>query len=605
MNTLLDAITTLGQNYLYFFTIATCWVVIGIAANNLISKFFKATNFIAPNLALSLLFNYVSGTILFTLLLFIFGLCGVFYFQTIITGLLVLTLVSIVYLWRYGFLGRHSYDDLWPQLKTLAPILALWLAFLVVPYAPVNRWDDAAYHLPYARYFVEQHAILINPYLLYPYLPQHTHLLYAFALLLRDEILAQTIHSGFAFVTVIGAYGIGLYLTRSTTAGYLAAILYLMAPFMKKIIGVAYVDHALAMYGSAAIAALCCWENSRHPVWIALAGIAMGGAIGTKYFGVPLAIVLVIWLFWSAKNFRQPLIFLLLMLITGGGWYIRNYWLVGNPVHPIAGSIFGYGPWNETDWALQTADQFNRGVNSRNILLLPWLLIRINCWPLLLSLASVIFWKRFSNEIRFSYTIFVSYVSIWFLFSQGDRYLAPVLPIGYLLAYVFLWEAFTYIPKLQEQYVMRYLERSITAIMLVGAVVLFYINAKEFLRLTEKGFDTELRNNNSGYAIMLEANKYHTQYGDRLYTLGFSESIYYHKGTTIGQIFGLGRYSQMLDDWLLLKPPEIIKDRMRYFNANLLAVSREFELDEKIMNIEFQLLYENSNGWLFAMRNEN
>ena len=104
---------------------------------------------------------------------------------------------------------------------------------------------------------------------------------------------------------------------------------------------------------------------------------------------------------------------------------------------------------------------------------------------------------------------------------------------------------------------------------------------------------------------MLEANKYHTQYCDRLYTLGFSESIYYHKGTTIGQIFGLGRYSQMLDDWLLLKPPEIIKDRMRYFNANLLAVSREFELDEKIMNIEFQLLYENSNGWLFAMRNEN
>jgi hypothetical protein len=78
---------------------------------------------------------------------------------------------------------------------------------------------------------------------------------------------------------------------------------------------------------------------ARRWPYILLAGLCAGVAFGTKVPFMTVFGVLVIWVFWTVKDWfsnrlGNVLLFVLAAAATGTYWYIRNLILVGNPVFP-------------------------------------------------------------------------------------------------------------------------------------------------------------------------------------------------------------------------------------------------------------------------------
>ncbi len=82
---------------------------------------------------------------------------------------------------------------------------------------------------------------------------------------------------------------------------------------------------------------------------LVLAGLALGLAFGTKWYGVSaVAIVLVVWGVASRVDgtpwrtvARQGIGLLALIALVGGIWMLRNWIQSGNPVYPVEVSVFG------------------------------------------------------------------------------------------------------------------------------------------------------------------------------------------------------------------------------------------------------------------------
>jgi hypothetical protein len=104
----------------------------------------------------------------------------------------------------------------------------------------------------------------------------------------------------------------------------------------------------------------------------------------------------------------------LLFVVSGGYWYLRNFLVSGNPVHPLAGEWFGYWLWDRGDMEAQAADiaRMNDSIPSVYI-------------P---ALAAWVLLKGSSTTLKG--LLFVAYAALaaWFLTSQYERYLTPTFP---------------------------------------------------------------------------------------------------------------------------------------------------------------------------------
>jgi hypothetical protein len=117
------------------------------------------------------------------------------------------------------------------------------------------------------------------------------------------------------------------------------------------LMGWAYADLGLVLYELLAFFALLNWLGSRERKWLLLSGALSGFAMGVKYtaFVAPLSLAIII-LYQGVRErqrasslLRSLFLFALLALLVASPWYLRNLYLVGNPLYPF---IFGGKQWD-------------------------------------------------------------------------------------------------------------------------------------------------------------------------------------------------------------------------------------------------------------------
>jgi hypothetical protein len=138
-----------------------------------------------------------------------------------------------------------------------------------------------------------------------------------------------------------------------------------------------FVDHAVCLYLFLSLyALLLAFDNGAHGTYV-LAGIMLGGAIGTKYTAVPYAlvlgaIVLVEWLAFSpppAAGLRRSIrlskvaAWALATSLVCAPWFIKNLALTGNPVYPLASGIFHGGDWTSASAKLYSMKMAEKGTS--------------------------------------------------------------------------------------------------------------------------------------------------------------------------------------------------------------------------------------------------
>ena len=494
------------------------------------------------------------------------------------------------------------------SLSSITLVCVLFLLTLAFSWHPPGYWDDTSFHLPLARFYLEQEAIVLHEYLRFPLFPQNMNMLMVLGLMFGDTLTAQIFATLPWFVIGIGLMGACKWLNGSSVIGFLVALVLVKYIGAFKVgFGYAYVDAGLALFCWSSLLSLVLWyEQYREKIpgsvaWILIAGFLGGAAAGTKLFGGVFAFILLVYILFLTRTFRIGLLFGALVLSSGAWWYLRSYLISGDPFHPVAAKYFGYYLWNEQDLLSQVSEQSLQTVDKNPLYFFSALKnAGVQLWILVFIGFCV---KNLPPAIRLMQFIFITYFSFWFFVTQVERYLAPVIVLATFLACYTLYVLLLFLyQKLNLQRSNRNFSFLLNIVVALWGVS---IAAKEIGRSIVK-WDDRLEGN-QGYELFTKASTLRPEYGDRLVQVGFENAAYFFSGIAIGDWFGVARYSRMTTcdntGCQLLGEVEM-KELLLGFNSKMLAVSFEryplFRPED--YSTQFNLVLQNSQGALLVTK---
>ena len=248
----------------------------------------------------------------------------------------------------------------WPPLKISAFFLVLPIFSILLILGgmiPSTDYDVLSYHMAGTREFFESGRIDFMPHNVYANMPFGTEMFFLWGMALTGNAFTGTMvgKTLIAVTTMITALGIYAFGRRyfSETAGLVGMTLYMTTPWIFYVSTVGLVDTVVGMYAFFAIYAVMLLRDTSGRNLIFLAGFLAGSAAACKYPAM-LFVVFPIGVYLLLKSrtrevsgFVPLLIFAAAVLISCGGWYLKNWFYTGNPVYPLCFSIFGdsTGTW--------------------------------------------------------------------------------------------------------------------------------------------------------------------------------------------------------------------------------------------------------------------
>lgn len=257
---------------------------------------------------------------------------------------------------RRQALALSGYHYLW---LLAAPFLAITVLAATLP--PGILWREEAwgydvleYHLAVPKEFYEAGRIFFMPYNVYSNFPLNSEMLSLFTMALRGDpieaaLAAQVLNVGLALLFVAAAWWTAR--TFSTRAGITAGVLAAITPWITYLAGIAYVEPGMLALGMLALGAMlrAVRSDTHKGRWAIAAGLLAGFSCGFKYTAIPLiaAPIAILPLFntapWASR-FKQIGLFTAAALLAFSPWMIRNWVNTGNPLFPLAYSVFGARP---------------------------------------------------------------------------------------------------------------------------------------------------------------------------------------------------------------------------------------------------------------------
>ena len=228
-------------------------------------------------------------------------------------------------------------------LMRAAPLTSLALAavlLLLVPQLllPVVDSDGLRYHLALPKLFLLSGRVFLYPYDVAGAFPQTAEMLYLVGLQAGSAEAAKFLHTGF-FIASLAALAVLLHRSRRTrVAGSLAALLFAVSPIALAQAPVAFTDHAALFHVAAAMLLL---SRRADPL---LVGLALGGALATKFTMAPVVAVIgvaAVARAARAARWRAVLRVALPVLLAIAPLAVRNAAALGDPFHPVGRGLLG------------------------------------------------------------------------------------------------------------------------------------------------------------------------------------------------------------------------------------------------------------------------
>ena len=382
------------------------------------------------------------------------GACGLLLIQWVVFLLLVVALCGWLVPAVRTRIIRHCHSIISvqrnesgspePVMRELALILTV--AFVSVPLVRCLVLgtnfgsDDLSYHGPVVAEWIMRQGIVNAPFDYHAYYPFNAEALAAwFVLPSHNDGFVGLAGAYWLILLWFAAVSLVMALGRSRSTGAIAAALIIAAPLVDSMANrisapdIAGVTMVLA-------AAVFLAPDHRRTSGITtgsaiFAGLLLGFALGCKVsYGMALLVVICWILFYpnvvptAPGRLRIAFIILATSLVTGGGWYVRNWLMTGSPVFPAQVGPF-QGPFTSTD---QARTKLITWILDRPTDFAQWslLLRRLSDWPPSLFAVSVLGFLG----------------SAWFFVrSRRGRGLAPLHALLFFLG-VFLSVMFFFLP---------------------------------------------------------------------------------------------------------------------------------------------------------------
>jgi len=330
---------------------------------------------------------------------------------------------------------------------------------------PVSR-DALTHHLAVPKLYLAHGGIVEITDAIASYYPMNIDLLYMIPLLIGNDIAAKYIHFGFALLTaaLIFAY---LADRIGRVYGAIGVLLFLSLPVIVRLSITVYVDLALIFFSFASILALLKWKTSGFRIrYLVLSSCLCGLAMGTKYNGIVVCILLVLATgfiysrgIFDEKRSMKPmdglpkacfyaLLFATVAILIFSPWAIRNWWWTNNPFYPLYDTLFNpNNPYIETTLRPFLIRKLVYHEDWLDILLVPFRIFysgqdnvpalfdgRLNPYLLILPPFGALLWSSSENrrlriEIQlFAYFAILFIAIVYFTRDMRIRYLAPAIP---------------------------------------------------------------------------------------------------------------------------------------------------------------------------------
>ncbi len=218
-----------------------------------------------------------------------------------------------------------------------------------------DAYDILEYHLQAPREFYNAGRVGRLTHNCYSYYPLGVEMLFLLGMCLRGGAyegmyLAKMLHGAFGVLAVAGVF---FALKRDDEVrGRFAAGLLATVPILLYLSWLAMVELAVVCYTALAMLWLREWLRAPDRRAAVCVGVMLGASCAVKYLSVGFVVapVLVVMIISSLRSRRRlchlPLVgFATLFLFAP--WLIRNTVYTGNPVFPLATSVFGRGHWSD------------------------------------------------------------------------------------------------------------------------------------------------------------------------------------------------------------------------------------------------------------------
>lgn len=356
---------------------------------------------------------------------------------------------------------------------------------------PSTDFDVKEYHLQGPKEWYQAGQITFlrhNVYTTFPFLTEMVSLLgmVVYGDWFWGALVGKSVLCWFGPLTALACYA----LARrwfGETAGLIAGFVYLTTPWTVRISIIAYAEGGLCLYLIATLLAVTLLQAETRParrgvtttelpgfskqhIW--LCGFLAGCAMACKYTGLlfvvlPMAVIVLAYVNRHSVrskmehpgefNWSRVGWFSFGVAVAIGPWLLRNLLWTGNPVYPLAGSIFGGVDWNparNAQWAAAHSP------DDRNILgwfvsvkgRPAWLIdiTAVNDWlsPLLYGLGVLSLWHLWPRKtaaeadadqprrmLKLFLMFWVTLFLFWWMFTHRlDRFWVPLLPVVATLA---------------------------------------------------------------------------------------------------------------------------------------------------------------------------
>ncbi|MDI6736194.1 MAG: glycosyltransferase family 39 protein [bacterium] len=354
--------------------------------------------------------------------------------------ILITFLVSMREIGRIGRIGQIQFDCFSIISGTCLGIILLLGIILAIGGPPI-LFDSLVYHLAIPDIYLENHKIVNIPYLVFSNYPLNVEMLFAMAMGLKGDTLAQLIHFSFGILT-----GLSIYVLTKTyfgrRQGLIAMLIFFSMPSILLTMTFTFNDLGLTYYVVLAVYAMISWRKINDNRWLILSGLMTGLAIGVKYSGIICLILLlgtiVITRYRTPKvALKESFIFLLTALLPVIPYLIKNLIFVGNPVYPFLYEVFGGENWSDFNSLRFTQEMSHYGPGHSGILRYLSLPFFITCdWktgdipigPLLFACLPFLFFiKNVDKTIKYLLVFCGVYFLVWINTSMVIRFLFPAL----------------------------------------------------------------------------------------------------------------------------------------------------------------------------------
>lgn len=329
---------------------------------------------------------------------------------------------------------------------------------------PPLSYDEIAYHLAIPKLYIQQGRIGYISFIPYSNWPLENEMLYLLGLLLSTDKFAHLVTWLDMALICLGLFYFGKrYINKNT--GLLAALIFSMTPAITFLSGTALVEIPLTLFTFFAIYQFFNWINTNQYKYLVISAIFCGLAASTKLNAAVTAVIigflLIIEGVLKRKKFwvivRIYLVFGLISFLVVSPWYLKSWFLTGDPLWPFLSNIFPTRNWDllGTTYLMSFIQSPNLPINIINYVRAFWIVtskpgiigpsIYGFGWTYLVLLPIVIvaiFMTRNLKQKTLSWfaVLALLFYTSWFFQTHQARFLVPILPaLAMIVAISFDW----------------------------------------------------------------------------------------------------------------------------------------------------------------------